>query len=327
MMAMNTENKKVVALVMRATGSVKSKLGVPHHLHSFSTDLARVENVKTLVVNGVLCQFATKNQFHSDLNLAGSDGRLLVVAVKRHVELLQMGKESPNSITSCAFLNACSNGFYLKLGMQLHSNVTGRDHDLDISILYFHKLKLQFSTHQYNIRFLSLLSLLCVFQHGNRALMDPCMVASKLAYENENVIRNVVNLHWGMHSVDFYNFHQDIDGRALMLFLGGQLPLAPHLLLLLLGRHLILLSSIWFLEKNQIYDILIEEDCKAGDHSNALTIAYEMEATGRMTNAKLDIQSLHAPAYQGVLENRADVANEDRGLIKGAIVLLHHCLL
>nr|GMC51071.1 pentatricopeptide repeat-containing protein At4g14850 [Ipomoea batatas] len=62
--------------------------------------------------------------------------------VKRPVELLQMGKEPPNSITSCAFLNACSNGFYLKLGMQLHNNVTGRDHDLDISVLYFHKLKL-----------------------------------------------------------------------------------------------------------------------------------------------------------------------------------------
>lgn len=33
---------------------------------------------------------------------------------------------------------------------------------------------------------------------------------------------------------------------------------------------------------DQLYDLLIEEDCKAGDHSNALTIAYEMEAAGRM---------------------------------------------
>ncbi|KAK9140739.1 hypothetical protein Scep_010420 [Stephania cephalantha] len=33
---------------------------------------------------------------------------------------------------------------------------------------------------------------------------------------------------------------------------------------------------------DEIYDLLIEEDCKAGDHSNALTIAYEMEAAGRM---------------------------------------------
>ena len=29
---------------------------------------------------------------------------------------------------------------------------------------------------------------------GNRALMDLCMVASKLAYENANVVRNVVHL-------------------------------------------------------------------------------------------------------------------------------------
>nr|GLL37526.1 uncharacterized protein LOC109187493 [Ipomoea trifida] len=39
----------------------------------------------------------------------------------------------------------------------------------------------------------------------NRAHMDLCMVVSKLAYENENVIRNAVNLHWRMHFVDFYN--------------------------------------------------------------------------------------------------------------------------
>lgn len=33
---------------------------------------------------------------------------------------------------------------------------------------------------------------------------------------------------------------------------------------------------------DEIYDLLIEEDCKAGDHSNALEISYEMEAAGRM---------------------------------------------
>lgn len=33
---------------------------------------------------------------------------------------------------------------------------------------------------------------------------------------------------------------------------------------------------------DEIYDLMIAEDCKAGDHSNALEIAYEMEAAGRM---------------------------------------------
>lgn len=33
---------------------------------------------------------------------------------------------------------------------------------------------------------------------------------------------------------------------------------------------------------DELYDLLIEEDCRVGDHSNALTIAYEMEAAGRM---------------------------------------------
>ncbi|XP_031119932.1 uncharacterized protein LOC116023100 isoform X2 [Ipomoea triloba] len=47
---------------------------------------------------------------------------------------------------------------------------------------------------------------------------------------------------------------------------------------------------------DQIYDLLIEEDCKAADHSNALTIAYEMEAAGRMAttfhfNCLLSVQA------------------------------------
>lgn len=33
---------------------------------------------------------------------------------------------------------------------------------------------------------------------------------------------------------------------------------------------------------DEIYDLLIEEDCRVGDHSNALTIAYKMEEVGRM---------------------------------------------
>lgn len=31
---------------------------------------------------------------------------------------------------------------------------------------------------------------------GNRALMDLCMMAAKLSYENANVVKNVVNQHW-----------------------------------------------------------------------------------------------------------------------------------
>ncbi|KAL2325295.1 hypothetical protein Fmac_024353 [Flemingia macrophylla] len=47
---------------------------------------------------------------------------------------------------------------------------------------------------------------------------------------------------------------------------------------------------------DEVYDLLIEEDCKAGDHSNALDIAYEMEAAGRMAttfhfNCLLSVQA------------------------------------
>ncbi|KAM3408361.1 hypothetical protein ACQJBY_001484 [Aegilops geniculata] len=47
---------------------------------------------------------------------------------------------------------------------------------------------------------------------------------------------------------------------------------------------------------DELYDLLIEEDCKAGDHSNALTVAYQMEAAGRMAttfhfNCLLSVQA------------------------------------
>ncbi|KAL6988952.1 hypothetical protein U1Q18_014702 [Sarracenia purpurea var. burkii] len=47
---------------------------------------------------------------------------------------------------------------------------------------------------------------------------------------------------------------------------------------------------------DELYDLLIQEDCKIGDHSNALTIAYEMEAAGRMAttfhfNCLLSVQA------------------------------------
>ncbi|KAF5192040.1 plastid transcriptionally active [Thalictrum thalictroides] len=47
---------------------------------------------------------------------------------------------------------------------------------------------------------------------------------------------------------------------------------------------------------DELYDLIIEEDCKSGDHSNALTIAHAMEAAGRMAttfhfNCLLSVQA------------------------------------
>ncbi|KAL8055987.1 hypothetical protein ABFX02_04G090500 [Erythranthe guttata] len=55
---------------------------------------------------------------------------------------------------------------------------------------------------------------------GNRALMDLCMMASKLSYENAKVVKNIVDLHWKMHFVDFYNCWNDYQKeRSTQVFI------------------------------------------------------------------------------------------------------------
>eukprot|EP01018_Ginkgo_biloba_P040529 Gb_06717 [translate_table: standard] len=41
---------------------------------------------------------------------------------------------------------------------------------------------------------------------GSRFCADLCIMASKLIYENENVVKNTVTNNWKMHFVDFFNF-------------------------------------------------------------------------------------------------------------------------
>ncbi|GAV88858.1 Lipase_3 domain-containing protein [Cephalotus follicularis] len=43
----------------------------------------------------------------------------------------------------------------------------------------------------------------------SQGLMDLCMMASKLAYENAQVVRYIINHHWKMNFVDFYNCWND----------------------------------------------------------------------------------------------------------------------
>ncbi|XP_044500459.1 uncharacterized protein LOC123221652 [Mangifera indica] len=53
---------------------------------------------------------------------------------------------------------------------------------------------------------------------------------------------------------------------------------------------------------DELYDLMIEEDCKAGDHSNALEIAYEMEAAGRMATTRHFNHLLSVQATCGIPE-------------------------
>ncbi|KAL1076770.1 hypothetical protein V6Z11_D10G053700 [Gossypium hirsutum] len=47
----------------------------------------------------------------------------------------------------------------------------------------------------------------------DRATMDLCVMASKLAYENAEVVRNVVVHHWKMHFMDFYDCWDDYQKK------------------------------------------------------------------------------------------------------------------
>ncbi|XVE51766.1 hypothetical protein DITRI_Ditri02bG0067200 [Diplodiscus trichospermus] len=65
------------------------------------------------------------------------------------------------------------------------------------------------------------------------ATMDLCMMASKLAYENEEVVRNVVVHHWKMHFVDFYNCWDDYQKeKSIQVFLLCDKPKDANLILI-----------------------------------------------------------------------------------------------
>ncbi|CAA2951295.1 pentatricopeptide repeat-containing protein At4g14850 [Olea europaea var. sylvestris] len=56
-------------------------------------------------------------------------------AISMFIELLKGNLEAPNSITFCAFLNACSDGKLLVQGQQLHGYVIKGGYEADISVL------------------------------------------------------------------------------------------------------------------------------------------------------------------------------------------------
>ncbi|KAK9099647.1 hypothetical protein Syun_026692 [Stephania yunnanensis] len=63
-------------------------------------------------------------------------------------------------------------------------------------------------------------------------LLDLCILASKLAYENPSFIANVVTHHWNMHFLDFFNswneFHKD---WSTQVFLMCDTPIDPNFIL------------------------------------------------------------------------------------------------
>ncbi|XP_047330701.1 pentatricopeptide repeat-containing protein At4g14850 [Impatiens glandulifera] len=72
---------------------------------------------------------ATWNAYISNSVLCGRPRN----AILGFIELRRIGGE-PNSITFCAFLNACSDGLYLQLGQQLHGFVIRYGYESDVSV-------------------------------------------------------------------------------------------------------------------------------------------------------------------------------------------------
>ncbi|CAN6573696.1 unnamed protein product [Malus baccata var. baccata] len=67
----------------------------------------------------------------------------------------------------------------------------------------------------------------------NRGLMDLCMMAAKLAYENAQVVRYIVVDHWKMHFVDFYNCWNDFQKQmSTQVFILCDKPIDANLILI-----------------------------------------------------------------------------------------------
>ncbi|KAF6174991.1 hypothetical protein GIB67_026479 [Kingdonia uniflora] len=70
-------------------------------------------------------------------------------------------------------------------------------------------------------------------QIGDKVLMDFCIIASKLAYENAKVIKNIVDHHWKMHFVDFFNCWNDFQKeRSTQVFILCDKPKDANLILI-----------------------------------------------------------------------------------------------
>ncbi|XP_077234668.1 alpha/beta-Hydrolases superfamily protein [Tasmannia lanceolata] len=70
-------------------------------------------------------------------------------------------------------------------------------------------------------------------QMGRRALMDLCIMASKLAYENAKVVRNTVEHHWKMHFVEFFNGWNDFQkDNSTQVFILCDKPKDANLILI-----------------------------------------------------------------------------------------------
>ncbi|CAN8259379.1 unnamed protein product [Cochlearia groenlandica] len=68
---------------------------------------------------------------------------------------------------------------------------------------------------------------------GSRGLMDLCVMASKLAYENAKVVENVVNLHWKMNLVEFLNCWNDYQKQmSTQVFILTDKPKDANLILI-----------------------------------------------------------------------------------------------
>ncbi|XP_039069719.1 triacylglycerol lipase OBL1-like isoform X2 [Hibiscus syriacus] len=66
-----------------------------------------------------------------------------------------------------------------------------------------------------------------------RETMDLCMMASKLAYENAQVVENVVVRHWKMHFIGFYNCWNDYQKeKSTQVFLTCDKPKDASLILI-----------------------------------------------------------------------------------------------
>ncbi|KAG4182914.1 hypothetical protein ERO13_A09G076040v2 [Gossypium hirsutum] len=173
----------------------------------------------------------------------------------------------------------------------------------------------------------------------DRAIMDLCMMASKLAYENAQVVKNVVVHHWKMHFVDFYNGWDDYHKEnSTQVFMICDKPKDATLILISFRGTEPFNANDWstdidysWYEISKVGKLHMEflEALGLGNREDVRTFRYHLQTKIVKESDgidKIDIRSLDMTAYHMVREKLRSLLEEHKNakfIVTGHMLVIH----